>query len=568
MSFWIAVGDGNLYNVDATGTVLDTIPVPLGAPGGLAYDGLYLWYLDWEGGSIYAVNPTSGTVIDDVPVPAEAAYAEGLAHDGTFLYVADRKPNDGAGLYGMIYKLDSEGNVVDQRGPGLPGCTSEWHLRGLGWDGTNLIYSSRGTDRFYRLTADLASVDDFTATRYSPIESCFDGSHYWFVDSQDKKLWEIDDQGNQYFSVALPGVPAGGKGGIVFVDDATEPPPIPPPSNAFNFGIQYVHPAGSDSYDGFTTSTPKQTLEAAYGDLPNGGVIIVAKGRHDVGDGLGLVRDRPVVIQGVGRWRRFAPRNVNQYPYEDPCLFSSTGATRIINFDQPTGFKNGQGFEFSNLVFEMLDTCQYGIDAQAISYARVLNCSFWSKNLSAIGINADTPGDVLGDDTSWWRVADNISSGCQLIEAKGGQVNNWIVQNNILFSAGAPKGMVFDTLHRSTISGNNLEGDFTSGIQIGLSATGSVSYANLIQGNGGEDVEVLIDVVRGTGQVIIPLGVVNPTTDNTLVRFSSGSGHNIVLAPARRYPYDPSAYLDDQVVDGNGSNMIVTAEDTELALGL
>lgn len=77
-------------------------------PGGLAWDGRYLWYVREYtnaelGNEIYQLD-TSGNVISHFTAPSFGSV--GLTWDGSYLWVADAVDD-------KVYKLDTSGNVLD-----------------------------------------------------------------------------------------------------------------------------------------------------------------------------------------------------------------------------------------------------------------------------------------------------------------------------------------------------------------------------------------------------------------------------------------------------------------------
>lgn len=320
---------------------------------------------------------------------------------------------------------------------------------------------------------------------------------------------------------------------------------------SIDWGVQYVHTAASDSNDGFSPYTPKATVEAAVGDLPDGGVVILSKGRHDVGEGLHLDKLAPVILRGVGRWHRHrSTSGQTTFPGNDPVLYSSIGASKLIDFPAAG---DTQGFGFENLIFEMSATTDYGIYAQGVSYTNVVDCCFWSKNVLAEAIHAD---NLVGSDASWWRVINNNFVSSVAIYGGGNQFNNWVVRdNNSFVSNPAPFSMYFESMNRSLVAGNNIEGNLDVGIELGKVGT-ATAYDNIFIGNGGEGVKTVYHLVHTGANTIIATG--EKAGGDTLIKDDSGGG-NVIIAPGRRYPPDQNiSYLDDLIIDNPNRNTIIT----------
>ncbi len=114
--FWISVyytGSGNpayLVKIDpATGAFVDTLVSPGLQPQGLAYDGTSLWLAmddnDGDPENIYEINPETGEVLSQFPIPpygsTVTARPRDMAWDGQHLYLVVGNNTDKA-----IYKFD------------------------------------------------------------------------------------------------------------------------------------------------------------------------------------------------------------------------------------------------------------------------------------------------------------------------------------------------------------------------------------------------------------------------------------------------------------------------------
>jgi glutamine cyclotransferase len=91
-------GPDNLYRLDLSGALLQTVPAPGGGyPTGLAYDGSSLWHSDNVTGLIYKMNPGNLGVIDMFSAPGP--YPNDLTWDGHHLWVVDNGTD-------MLYEYD------------------------------------------------------------------------------------------------------------------------------------------------------------------------------------------------------------------------------------------------------------------------------------------------------------------------------------------------------------------------------------------------------------------------------------------------------------------------------
>ena len=129
-----------IIKVDAVdGQVLKTLPSPGAAPAGLAYDGTYLWNVDWMDNTVYKLNPVDGTVISSFTSPTTGGRAYGLTWDGVALWMVDWVDD-------TIYQVNSSDGVVIKSFP-APGPNSQ----GLAWDGKYLWVSDYDVDTIFKI---------------------------------------------------------------------------------------------------------------------------------------------------------------------------------------------------------------------------------------------------------------------------------------------------------------------------------------------------------------------------------------------------------------------------------
>ena len=138
------------------GEIIRSIDAPGNQPGGLTWDGQFLWNADLYDGKIYKLDPSDGSVIKSFDSPGN--YPRGLAWDGQYLWNADDSNN-------VIYKIDpSFGEAINAfSSPGN-------YPRGLAWDGQYLWNAQ--SFGIYKLDADCGEnqppVADFSWTPENP----------------------------------------------------------------------------------------------------------------------------------------------------------------------------------------------------------------------------------------------------------------------------------------------------------------------------------------------------------------------------------------------------------------
>jgi len=122
--FWVVTLTKKLLKYDPPGKLIDSLTAPGAFPIALAYDGQYLWSLDYSEQLAYQFD-FSGTVIKSIPAPV-AGYGEGgLAYDGQHLLTLQG---------GKLYKFDTSGSIVEI----IQVQMDEIAIAGLAWDGEHL----------------------------------------------------------------------------------------------------------------------------------------------------------------------------------------------------------------------------------------------------------------------------------------------------------------------------------------------------------------------------------------------------------------------------------------------
>lgn len=324
----------------------------------------------------------------------------------------------------------------------------------------------------------------------------------------------------------------------------------------FDFGVQYVHPEGADSNTGFTPSTPKATVEAAYADLPEtGGTIILASNaRHDIGDGLDLDRRKNACLKSVGRHKR--NRGAATDPTSNALIYSSTNAATMLNSLAPAASTmQGDGFEFRGVDFEVPPVAGVTVfDMPGLNHLLMDDCGFYHGYTDT----AQAPFKVLnanhaaeGSDSSWWRVTNNYVRGGQLAYGVGFGLNQWVIRDNVCFGVNLADPFIYmENGHRLTIRDNNLEGASTSA---GVFLKGcNASWV----GNSGEATSPMVVLENSHGNQIQDMGVVAPSISKVVARLLGSSGNNIIIlsvVTALSNLYNQG--IDDQT--GNADNTFI-----------
>jgi len=132
---------GQIFAIDpVTRLVERTLSGPVAQPGGLAWDGKYLWIADAGEKKLHQIDPNDGTTI--ITIPAPTGNPGPLAFDGRYLWVADRYRDE-------IYMVTTDrGDVlITFNAPGK-------YVSGLALEAKNLWVADYQADRCYKLVID------------------------------------------------------------------------------------------------------------------------------------------------------------------------------------------------------------------------------------------------------------------------------------------------------------------------------------------------------------------------------------------------------------------------------
>ncbi|MEW5767198.1 MAG: YncE family protein [bacterium] len=173
-------------------------PSPEILPEGIAWDGTYLWVVDLKptderGPRIYKLDPEEGSVLTSFPSPG--GYPEGLVFDGHYLWNIDLNPRTLVGP--VIYKLNPEDGSILLSFP-APGVYPGSLPTGLAWDGVCLWVADAQRDRIYRISAqDGAIITSFPSPGPYPTGLVWDGDYLWNLEAESERLYKIDSTTGQ-----------------------------------------------------------------------------------------------------------------------------------------------------------------------------------------------------------------------------------------------------------------------------------------------------------------------------------------------------------------------------------
>lgn len=167
-NMWVGRDDGNLTAVRTSGTAIVQNSTHLNYvnPGGVAYDGEFLWMTSTTDSFLFRVRAEDG-VLQSITNPGVAPV--GVAYDGKDVWVAARGSN-------WVMRLRSPSSAFVATYP----VPAPEHLA---YDGRNMWVTSRANGTVQKLRgSDGVSLGTFPVGSL-PERLAFDGSHIWVVNS-------------------------------------------------------------------------------------------------------------------------------------------------------------------------------------------------------------------------------------------------------------------------------------------------------------------------------------------------------------------------------------------------
>jgi len=175
---WVGGNPSSIYTIDpATGLVVGSIPAPAQWPGGITYDGNYLWVTDYiQQMVICKIDPNNGHIINTYPIPYSYYWA-GAAWDGQYVYFGVNT-SPGAGQPDYIYKMDPNTGVI-LSSFAIPST----YISGLTYYDGHLWYSDSQEMTLYKITTNGVIVESSPAQGSYPSGMTFFNGYLYNVDN-------------------------------------------------------------------------------------------------------------------------------------------------------------------------------------------------------------------------------------------------------------------------------------------------------------------------------------------------------------------------------------------------
>lgn len=181
-----------------TGDTVRAIPSPGENSQGLAFDGTRLWVADRLTDQIYKVNPDDGAIEDSLPTPGYVP--RGITWDGNRVWCIDAENEE-------IYAINPRTRIVEQ----TIWCPVS-KPAGLTWDGTYLWIADDGDNQLHRISSeDGTTIKSISSPAGTPCGLTFDGTYLWVADRVKDMIYMVyPEDGSVIMAFESPGPHAWG----------------------------------------------------------------------------------------------------------------------------------------------------------------------------------------------------------------------------------------------------------------------------------------------------------------------------------------------------------------------
>jgi glutamine cyclotransferase len=188
----------------STCQVVHSIPLPGTYPTGLAWDGTHLWAADGNSEKIYRLDPSSGAI--EVELDSPGSFPNGLGFGGADLIASDSASNINSDP-DELHRISVTGTLLlREPSPGE-------HPSGVTFDGEYVWHSDNIRDEIYKLDAsDFSVIETYQAPGTYPNGLAWDGWNLWVVDNGTDRIYQY-----QVLQQPMPAIPTLGTTGLLIL---------------------------------------------------------------------------------------------------------------------------------------------------------------------------------------------------------------------------------------------------------------------------------------------------------------------------------------------------------------
>lgn len=184
-NIWVTSLDWTLYSVSPIdGSIKKELPVNISYGTGITFVDPYLWVVDGYNERICQVDTVNGSIINYFTIPAAElnGFPGGLTWDGDYLWY-----NSGGSFNDSTYKLSLEGEIIARY------KTPFGSAKGITFDGTNLWSINMWTNNMYNISLpDFQFIDSICLPFENANGLAFDKQFLWVTNNITDSIYQLD----------------------------------------------------------------------------------------------------------------------------------------------------------------------------------------------------------------------------------------------------------------------------------------------------------------------------------------------------------------------------------------
>jgi len=169
------------YTIDVTDHIYD--------PEGMAWDGTYLWVVDDDtDDEAHQIDAVTGQLVSSFaidPAGFGTPDVESIAWDGSNLWIADSA--------GVIGEYATDGTLLSTITAALTGVTAEdFELEGMTWDGSYLWVAEESSGNIFQLDSLGNTINYFSTGLIQTSSVSFYNDSFWIGDDETDRIYQYD----------------------------------------------------------------------------------------------------------------------------------------------------------------------------------------------------------------------------------------------------------------------------------------------------------------------------------------------------------------------------------------